>query len=168
MELKQKAIFLDRDGVIIRERGDFTWLLEDVFINPGVEEALQIFINAGYMLIVISNQSGIAKEIYTKQEADYIHLHLERVFSIKGVHITEFYYCPHHPTISNCICRKPDSLLLEKAIARFNVDAAKSYFIGDADRDIEAGNKAGVQSIKIEVNSSLVPVAERITHTNFQ
>lgn len=162
MQSENKAVFLDRDGVLIRERGDYTWLLEDVRINAGVEEALKILADAGYLLIVISNQSGIAKELYTKQQADYIHLHLARVFASKGINVAEFYYCPHHPAIGNCICRKPDSQLLEKALARFNVDPAKSYFIGDADRDVEAGIKACVQTVKLEVNSSLVPLAKRI------
>ena len=165
MQSDQKAVFLDRDGVLIRERGDYTWLLEDMKINDGVEEALKIFSNAGFMLIVISNQSGIDKGLYTKKEADYLHFHLDRILRAKSIHINEFYYCPHHPTVSNCICRKPDSLLLEKAMARFRIDADKSWFIGDADRDIEAGVKAGVQTIRIEVNSSLVNIAEKIVNT---
>src|SRR3954469_8114377 len=149
----EKAIFLDRDGVLIRERGDYTWLLEDMHINDGVVEGLQKFQRDGYLLIVISNQSGISKGLYTKQDADYLHLHLERFFTNNNIHITEFYYCPHHPTISNCICRKPDSQLLEKAIARYNIDPKQSWFIGDADRDIEAGKKAGVNTFKIDVNA---------------
>jgi D-glycero-D-manno-heptose 1,7-bisphosphate phosphatase len=166
MQSDKKAIFLDRDGVIIQERGDYTWLLEDMKINDGVEDALKIFSNAGFILIVISNQSGIDQGLYTKKEADYLHFHLERILRAKGIVIDEFYYCPHHPTIGNCICRKPDSLLLEKAMARFSIDVSRSWFIGDADRDIEAGIKAGVQTIKLEVNSSLVPIAEKILNTS--
>ncbi len=157
-----KAVFLDRDGVLIRERGDYTWLLEDVKINEGVEESLKRLSDEGYLLIVISNQSGISKGLYTKQEADYIHLQLERNFNLKGIKIQEYYYCPHHPSVGNCICRKPDSLLLEKAIARFRIDPSKSWFIGDADRDIEAGKKAGVQTYKLDVNASLKPVVNLI------
>src|SRR5437763_380941 len=135
---KHKAIFLDRDGVINEERGDWTYLLENFRINAGVVEALKIFQQKNYLLIVISNQSGIAKGIYTKEQADYLHLHLERVLKNHGIILTEVYYCPHHPEVSKCLCRKPDSLMLEKAIARFNVSASESFFIGDADRDIEA------------------------------
>lgn len=152
---KQKAIFLDRDGVLIRERGDYTWLLEDLKINPGVVEALQNFSRQGYLLIVISNQAGIDKGLYSKQDADYLHLHISRNLGMNGITIAEYYYCPHHPTVGKCICRKPDSLLLEKAIARFNIDASQSFFIGDAERDIEAGLKAGVTAIKIEPNGDL-------------
>ncbi len=156
------AIFLDRDGVLIKERGDYTWLLEDVKINKNVPEALQQFSNVGFLLIVISNQAGIGKGLYTQQDADYIHLHIARNLAMSGITITEFYYCPHHPTTTKCLCRKPDSLLLEKAIARFNIDPKKSYFIGDADRDIEAGQKAGVASIKIEPNGDLLEVCKEI------
>jgi D-glycero-D-manno-heptose 1,7-bisphosphate phosphatase len=162
MQSKNKAIFLDRDGVLIRERGDYTWLLEDMFINDNVDKALKVFSDAGYLLIVISNQSGIDKGLYTKKDADYLHLHLDRFFRNKNILIEEFYYCPHHPTVSKCLCRKPDSLLLEKAIARFNIDPLHSWFIGDADRDIEAGKKAGVKTLKIAVNSSLVKAAQFI------
>ena len=165
MQSEKKAIFLDRDGVIIQERGDYTWLLEDMKIIDGVDEALKIFSNAGYLLIVISNQSGINQGLYSKKDADYLHFHLERFLRVKGILIDEFYYCPHHPTIGNCICRKPDSLLLEKAMARFNIDMSQSWFIGDADRDIEAGNKAGVKTLKLEVNSSLAHIAEKIVNT---
>ena len=162
MQSKQKAIFLDRDGVLIRERGDYTWQLEDMQINGDVNEALKKFTQEGFVLIVISNQSGISKGLYTKENADYLHLHLDRFFKNNGIQIKEFYYCPHHPSVSNCLCRKPDSLLLEKAIARFNINVDESWFIGDADRDIEAGIKAGVRTFKLDVNGSLMEAAEII------
>jgi D-glycero-D-manno-heptose 1,7-bisphosphate phosphatase len=160
--MASKAIFLDRDGVLIRERGDYTWLLEDMSVNEGVVEGLHVLQKAGYIFIVISNQSGISKNLYSKKDADYLHLHLGRFFANKNISIVEFYYCPHHPTVSECICRKPDSQLLEKAIARYDVDKQSSWFIGDADRDIDAGQKAGVKTLKLPVNGSLVEAAEFI------
>ena len=155
---KNKAIFLDRDGVINAERGEYTWQLEDFKFNDGLIESLKIFQQKNYLLVVISNQSGIAKGIYKKEDTDYLHLHLTRFLKSHDIELTEIYYCPHHPDFSNCLCRKPGSLLLEKAIARFNIDAAKSYFIGDAARDVEAGEKAGVKTILIPPNSSLMNV----------
>jgi D-glycero-D-manno-heptose 1,7-bisphosphate phosphatase len=160
---KRKAILLDRDGVLNEERGDWTYQLEDFRINEGVYEALKIFHQKNYLLIVISNQSGIAKGLYTKEQADYLYLHLERNLKKHGVELAEFYFCPHHPDVTKCLCRKPDSLLLEKAIARFNIDTASSYFIGDADRDIAAGEKMGVKTIKVEKNSSLMNVLHLIS-----
>jgi D-glycero-D-manno-heptose 1,7-bisphosphate phosphatase len=158
-----KAIFLDRDGVLIRERGEYTWLLEDVEINNGVIPALKEFAENNFRLVIISNQGGIARGLFTCNEADYIHLHLQRNFSFHNIVIDEFYFCPHHPSAGKCLCRKPLSLLIEKAIARFRLDPSLCWFIGDADRDIDAGNAAGVKSIKVEVNGDLLPVAKRIT-----
>ncbi len=157
---KQKAIFLDRDGVLIRERGDYTWLLEDMIVNEGVVASLKKLQSLGFLLIVISNQAGVAKGVYSKKEVDYLHLHLSRHFALNGIVISEYYYCPHFPAVSKCLCRKPDSLLLEKAIARFNIDPALSYFVGDAVRDMEAAQKVGVKGIKIEANSQIPEFAD--------
>jgi D-glycero-D-manno-heptose 1,7-bisphosphate phosphatase len=84
-----------------------------------------------------------------------IHAGLKDFFAKENIDIKEFYYCPHHPSASACICRKPDSQMLEKAIARFNIDASQSWFIGDTDRDIEAGKKAGVKTLLIPANADL-------------
>lgn len=161
-----KAIFLDRDGVINEERGAYTWLLEDFRLNKDLVPALLAFQSAGYLLIIISNQGGIEKGLFTKYETDYLHLHLERNLANQGIILSAIYYCPHHPDKSKCICRKPDSLLLEKAIARFNIDAKESWFIGDADRDTEAGIKAGVKTLKVHSNSSLLDTLPLILGKN--
>ncbi|MCX6291802.1 MAG: HAD family hydrolase [Bacteroidetes bacterium] len=155
---KIKIIFLDRDGVINRERGEYTFRKEDFILNDGLVEALKICSEKKYQFVVISNQSGIAKGIYTKEDVENLHLHLKNILANHGIEILEMYYCPHHPDVGKCLCRKPGSLLLEKAIARFDVDAANSYFIGDAERDAEAGKKAGVKTILIAPNSSLTSV----------
>ena len=159
---KRRAVFLDRDGVINRETGEFIFQLEEFIINEGLIEALKVFQQRDFIFIVISNQSGIARGLYTKEQADYLHLHLQRFLKNHGIVLSEIYYCPHHPDDSNCICRKPDSGLLEKAIARFHIDAGRSYFIGDAERDIKAGEKAGVNSILIKSNTPLLEIADRI------
>ena len=153
--VRSKAIFLDRDGVINYEHGDYTYLLEDFKINEGVIEALEEFYKRGYMLIVISNQSGVAKGIYTKLQVEFLNAQFERKLQSRGIKLTEFYFCPHHPSVSRCLCRKPESGMLEKAVARFNIDPKQSYFIGDAVRDKEAGDKAGINTIMIQPNSSL-------------
>jgi D-glycero-D-manno-heptose 1,7-bisphosphate phosphatase len=157
-----KAVFLDRDGVLNREQGNYVTHLEDFIINDGVTEALKIFQQKKYLLIVISNQGGISKGICTQQQVDYLHLHLQRALANSGIVISEIYYCPHHPDVTNCICRKPDSQMLEKAMARFSIDPEKSYFIGDADRDMEAGHRAGVKTIKVEANQSMMEIAEQV------
>jgi D-glycero-D-manno-heptose 1,7-bisphosphate phosphatase len=149
-----KAVFLDRDGVINVERG-YTHRLEDFVILPDLIEVLQLLQKKGYLLIIVSNQSGIAKELYKQTDVEILHAHLLEVFKQNNIVLSEIYYCVHHPDVTKCICRKPDSLFVEKALARFDIDASKSYFIGDKERDTEAAEKAGVKGFLIEANSSL-------------
>lgn len=156
-----KAVFLDRDGVINVERG-YTHRLEDFVILPDVIEVLQLLLKKGYLLVVISNQSGIAKKLYTQSEVEILHKYMVDEFAKNGVALSEIYYCVHHPDVSRCICRKPDSLFVEKALARFDIDAKHSYFIGDKERDTEAAEKAGVKGILIEANISLKTILGQI------
>lgn len=159
--MKNKAIFLDRDGVINVERG-YTNRLEDFVILPDLIEVLQILQKKGYLLIVISNQSGIAKGLYTQAEVEVLHQYLLGELTKNNVTLSEIYYCVHHSDVSRCICRKPDSLFVEKGLARFDIDASQSYFIGDKERDVEAGEKAGVKGILIEANISLKTILDEI------
>lgn len=150
-----KAVFLDRDGVINKDNHDYTYRIEDFFILDGVFEALVEFLNRNFKLIIISNQAGIARNIYTHEDVAKVHTYLLNELKKYNIVIDEIYYCPHYDTTGKCICRKPDSLLLEKAISRFNIDPGKSYFIGDRDRDMAAAVKAGVKGIKVETDIDL-------------
>jgi D-glycero-D-manno-heptose 1,7-bisphosphate phosphatase len=156
-----KAIFLDRDGVINLERG-FTYRIEDFQLLPGLIEALTEFRRRGYLLIVVSNQSGIAKGLYKQTDVEVLHAHMNDTLKKSGLAFDEIYYCVHHPDQSRCICRKPDSLFIEKSLARFNIDPARSFFIGDKERDTEAGQKAGVTGILIKANTPLTEIMSRI------
>jgi len=158
---KNKAVFLDRDGVINVERG-YTNRLEDFVILPDLIEVLKLFKQKGYLLIVVSNQSGIAKDLYTQSEVEVLHEYLVNELKKQNIVLDEIYYCVHHSDVGRCICRKPDSLFVEKALARFNIDPSKSYFIGDKERDVEAGEKAGVKGILIEANISLKSILDKI------
>ncbi len=151
-----KAVLLDRDGVINRERGDYTFRIEDFEILPDVFEALKMLQKAGYLLIIISNQSGIGRGLFKIEDTEKMHSYLLGELKKEGIYIDEIYYCVHHPETGSCICRKPDSLHVEKALARFDIDPAKSFFIGDKERDTIAGEKVGVKGILIESNASLV------------
>jgi D-glycero-D-manno-heptose 1,7-bisphosphate phosphatase len=150
-----KAIFLDRDGVINKDNADYTFRVEDFQFNQGVFEALKTLQEKNYLLIVISNQAGIARNIYTHDDVQDVHQYMTGQLNAKGINLAEIYYCPHYTRTGKCICRKPDSLLLEKAVARFDIDPLQSYFIGDRDRDIEAGEKVNVKGIKIETDTDL-------------
>lgn len=160
--MKKKAVFLDRDGVLNREREDYTFRIEDFDILQDVIPALNLLITNEFILIVISNQSGIGKKIYSKEDTEILHSYLEQKLEESGILLKEIYYCTHHPETGSCICRKPDSLLIEKAIARFNINTKSSYFIGDKERDIIAGKKAGLKGILIDSNSSLLVAVKKI------
>ena len=150
-----KAFFLDRDGIVNLEKGGYTFLPEDFEFVPGLFEGLKILIDKGFMLFVISNQSGIAKGVYTLANVETLHQIFLKKCADNKIVISEFYYCPHHPDNGLCLCRKPDSLMLEKVVARFDIDRSSSYFIGDRQRDADAAIKAGLHPILVESNTSL-------------
>jgi D-glycero-D-manno-heptose 1,7-bisphosphate phosphatase len=158
----KKAIFLDRDGVINREIGDYTYKQEDFAFNEGLFEALNILQKNDYLLIVITNQGGIAKGIYSHQDFKLLTQSMIETLSENNIDITDVYYCPHHSDIEKCLCRKPNTLMLEKAIAKYKIDIKKSYFIGDSKRDIEAGDKLGLNTIKIKANENLLNILDDI------
>lgn len=141
-----KAVFLDRDGVLNEEIGDYVWEPAKFVVLDGVPESLAHLKQAGYYLIVVTNQAGIAKKLYA--EADVLACH-EKLQVACGHLIDALYYAPSHPSVSESLSRKPDSLMLEKAIARFSLDPAQCWLIGDRYRDIQAGAKAGVRGILV-------------------
>ena len=153
-----KALFLDRDGVLNRERGEYTYLAKDFELLPDVSSALKLVQEKGFLLIVVSNQGGIAKGLYTHSQVEGLHSLMASKLSESGIYLDEFYYCPHHDAIGKCICRKPNSLMLEKAIARFDIDVNESVFIGDSNRDVEAAEKVGVKGILVDSNSSFLKI----------
>jgi D-glycero-D-manno-heptose 1,7-bisphosphate phosphatase len=155
-----KAVFFDRDGVINYEIGNYVYAIDKFKINNGVIEFIQLLQKEAFIIIIITNQGGIAKKLYTRKDVEKLHDHMLQCFKKNNIHIDEIYYCPHHRISERCICRKPDSLMLEKAMARFNIDPTKSYFIGDKETDYEAGLKAGLNAIKIEKNANLMNIVK--------
>lgn len=152
---KQKAVFLDRDGVVNHDPGDYTTSLKEFTILPGVIETLVSFTQKGYAVAVITNQGGIAKGRYRLEDFYEIDAYMRSEFQKAGVRFLETYFCPHHDVISKCLCRKPGSGMVEKAVARHNIDAAASFMIGDKMRDLDAASGAGVRGVKIDVNQDL-------------
>ena len=157
-----KAIFLDRDGVINRERGEYTYRIGDFEILSGLIDSLKRFREKGYLLIMITNQGGIARGIYTHADFEKVTNHLISELNKKGVELKDYFYSPHYDASGRSLSRKPDSLLIERAIAKYNIDKSKSYFIGDKERDIFAAEKAGVIPIKIESNQLLNEIEDKI------
>lgn len=152
-----KAIFLDRDGVLNRETSaGYIWQVKDFDILPDVIETLQVLRDKGFIFVVVSNQSGVAKELYMRDDVERLHEVLRRTLSRNGIVLHEIYYCLHHSDHTKCLCRKPGTLFIEKAIARFNIDPDRSYFIGDKEhRDMQAARNADIKGILIRSNSSL-------------
>jgi D-glycero-D-manno-heptose 1,7-bisphosphate phosphatase len=164
-----KAVFIDRDGVINNDEGlYYIYKPSDFKLNSGIIENLLRLKKAGYLLIIISNQGGIGKKLYTKNDSDHLHTILNNKLIETGISIEEFYFCPHHPDTGNCLCRKPDSLLFEKAIARFGIDPDKSYVIGDSPRDIEAAEKAGIKGILVHKNSDITDTIHILINNKFK
>ncbi|MBL7940921.1 MAG: HAD family hydrolase [Flavobacteriales bacterium] len=151
-----KGLFLDRDGVINKERGTHTCRLADFEILPGVPEAIAEANAQGWAVVVITNQSGIDLGLYDHLEVDRMHRYLHDMLRTHGARVADILYCPHHPTVGKCLCRKPGPLLLERAAARHGIDLGASVMIGDRDRDMEAAAAVGVRGILVEPNASLL------------
>lgn len=145
--MKKKCVFLDRDGVINVDNVNYTYKVEEFKIIDGVIPALKLLKEAGYLLIIITNQSGIAKGIYKHEDVFKCHNYFD---SQSGNLIDEYFYSPYHQTISESLSRKPGSLMFEKAIAKYNIDIEQSWMVGDRERDITPANKLNIPTILIE------------------
>ena len=148
-----KCIFLDRDGVLNKELGDYLQQIEDLIIPDGVPEGLKMLKEAGFLLIVITNQAGIARGLYGPELVYAIH---EKMQEASGGILDDLYFSPYHPDYSGkSLSRKPDSLLLEKAIAKYNIDPDQSWMIGDRSRDMAAGQKAGLRTVHVVTENEI-------------
>lgn len=154
--MKQKAIFLDRDGVLNHEINDYICTVEDFKVLDYQIAPLKRLHDEGYLLIIITNQGGIAQKRYTEDTLGEMHATLFDAYEAQGAKFTHAYYCPHHPTVSApCECRKPLPGMLLEAIATYNIDPTLSVMIGDKPRDVEAANAAGVKGILIEPDEQI-------------
>ena len=155
----KKAIFLDRDGTINVEK-DYIYKSEDLVFEEGTIEALKTFKNLGYILIVISNQSGIARGYFTEEDLNIFNNNMNEILKRNGIEITEFYCCPHHPDGIGeykkvCECRKPNNKMIEDAIKKYNIAREKSYMIGDKTSDIGAGLKSNLKTVLVKTGYGL-------------
>lgn len=145
---KQAAVFVDRDGTLIEHREVFK-NDTDVILLPGSAGALKKLKESGYLLIGVSNQPNIEKGIATAKETESINEHIQSLLRFSGVELDAMYFCPHsHGT--GCHCRKPEIGMFEEAEVDFLIDRTRSWFVGDTGRDMEAGKRAGVRTIKLQ------------------
>lgn len=138
----QKAIFLDRDGVINVDKA-YVSKIEDFEFCEGVFEALRHFQALGYLLIIVTNQSGIGRGYYTQEDFETLTAWMQKAFLHVNIHIDAIYHCPHAPE-ANCACRKPQSGMLKEAIETFDIDVTQSWMVGDKESDIKAARGADV------------------------
>lgn len=154
-EYNSQAVFLDRDGTIIQDKG-YMHKVEDFELIPGAVEALKKLSDSGFKLIVLSNQSGIAKGLFTEIDYERFHQHFISKLTEHGIKIDGVYMCPHHPLGSrehlsiDCPCRKPKAALIIKALRDHHIDLEKSFVIGDKTTDILLGSNLGIPSILVK------------------
>lgn len=144
------AVFLDRDGTInvekhyLHRREDWEWI-------PGAQKAIRLLKEAGFFVIVVSNQAGIARGMYGPTEVDALHEFVQKDLATMGAVIDAFFYCPHHPEFGlPCRCRKPAEAMIASAASQLNVNLSASWMVGDKMMDIQAGLAAGVTSLLVK------------------
>lgn len=145
---KRRAVFLDRDGTINVEK-DYLHRPEEFEFIPGATEAIGILKRAGYLVVVVTNQSGVARGYYAEEDVERLHRHMDELLAAFGTAVDGYYFCPHHPEngldayLTDCACRKPLPGMLLKAAKEMGIDLKSSWMIGDKLVDIEAGMGAG-------------------------
>jgi D-glycero-D-manno-heptose 1,7-bisphosphate phosphatase len=137
-----KAAFFDRDGIINIDHG-YTYKIEDFTFCDGIFELMHTFEENGYILFIVTNQSGIGRGYYTKENFETLTAWMLEKFSKKGIRIEKVYFCPHAPE-ENCTCRKPQIGMFEQALNEFEIDMQNSWMIGDKLSDVQAGKNAGI------------------------
>lgn len=152
--LKDKIVFLDRDGVINQGASPHEYIKrqEDFHLLPGVSRAIQLLNSHHFLVVVITNQRGIARKLMTNLDLEKIHTFMQEQLKKMGAHIDAIYTCPHEK--GTCHCRKPEIGLFLQAEKRYKPDKNHSYMIGDSQSDIIAGKRYGVHTVAISENES--------------
>jgi D-glycero-D-manno-heptose 1,7-bisphosphate phosphatase len=155
------AVFLDRDGTLIDEVG-YLDRPERVALYPWSIEAIRTLNQAGIRVIMVSNQSGIARGFFSEQTLDVIHRHLASLLAAGGARLDAYYYCPHHPDgriaefARACDCRKPGGALVERAVEEFGIDPGRSFVVGDRWVDVALARTVGAQGVLVRTGYGAV------------
>jgi D-glycero-D-manno-heptose 1,7-bisphosphate phosphatase len=153
-----KAIFLDRDGVLIDNQDHYyIWKPEQLTFIDGIFENLKMLQQEGFQLFIVSNQGGISRGLYSKDDTFKLHSEMIETFRKSNIVITDILFCPHHNENEKCLCRKPESFMIEKLIAKYDLDPQESIMIGDSESDMKAAAKAGIRGIQIVANQNMFP-----------
>jgi histidinol-phosphate phosphatase family protein len=156
-ERARRAVFLDRDGVINRERLDYVKSWGEFVPLPGAYEAIRGLGRAGFAVVVVTNQSAINRGLVAPVVVEEIHRRMLAGVAEAGGRIDAVYVCPHRPD-EGCACRKPRAALIERALAELGLARGGSYLIGDAERDLVAGRAAGLSTVLVAVAGDSAPV----------
>ena len=166
-DARRPAAFLDRDGVLNVDEG-YTHRPEQLEWIDGAWEAVKMLNEAGYVVFVVTNQSGIARGYYGEDAVKAFHAHMQEDLARHGAHVDAFYFCPHHPegTVKSlairCQCRKPAPGMLEQAASEWPIDHDASFLIGDKDEDMAAAKAFGIRGIKFDFRAdSLTDLVRR-------
>jgi len=178
LQTKKPAVFLDRDGTINVER-DYLYRPEDFCFIDGADTAIRQLNDAGFLVVVVTNQSGVARGYYREEDVDVLHAYLSQRLAEVGGHVDAYYYCPHHPRsgqppyVQECDCRKGKPGMLLQAAREFDIDLARSWMVGDKKADVDAGLAAGCRPVLVRtghgesecrnIDADLVPVCDDLS-----
>ena len=162
----KKAVFLDRDGVINKERKDYVKSIEEFQILNNIPKSIKMLKEKGFLVIVITNQSAINRGLITIETLNEIHNYLQNFLKENNTSIDGFYFCPHRPD-ENCKCRKPNPGMLIKAAQEHNIDMNQSFMIGNSLTDIQAAQKSGCKGILLNQNQALLELVTDEIKVNF-
>ena len=161
---KNKAVFLDRDGVINKNKINYVETIEELEILPSIGISIKKLKNNDYFVIVITNQSPINRKLMTHEQLNLIHSSIQQHLESFDTSIDKFYFCPHMPQ-ENCNCRKPKTGMLMQAMSEFNIEPTLSWMIGDNDSDIQAGLAVGCRTLRIDDNTNLQLAVDKILNS---
>ena len=168
-ERVNKAVFLDRDGVITKEPPYYAHRIDQLELIPKSAEAIRLLDESGFKVIVVSNQSGVARGYYQEKDIEIYNKAMKKKLEGENAYIDAIYYCPHHPEATidkykiDCDCRKPKPGMLRQAEGDLNLDLKYSFLVGDKMSDIEAGYRAGCKTILVltgQGNGELKKISE--------
>ncbi len=159
----EKIAFLDRDGVLNEEIGNYVTQIDDFKILPHTINNCLAIKKLGFQIVIVTNQGGLAKKLYTEEALESFHQKLQSEFINSGIIILDIFYCPHHSEVENCICRKPKGGMLERGLAKYGGIKEKCFMIGDNIRDVNAALSAGIdQAYEIKSNEDWITVLQNI------
>jgi D-glycero-D-manno-heptose 1,7-bisphosphate phosphatase len=160
---RKKIVFLDRDGVINKKapKADYVKRWEEFIFLPGSIEAINLLVRNGYKIFIITNQAGIARGMMTEEDLNTIHENMKKELEKHNIKISGIYHCPHGWN-DGCECRKPKPGMFHQAARDHHINLTKALFIGDDERDMEAGTAAGIESFLISPENDLLDVTKSI------